>query len=42
MSATAGEQLSLAMSQKVADLQWRPVDPNNPSGARMATLWGDR
>lgn len=41
MSTTAREQLSLATSQKVADLQWRPVDPNNPSGARMATLWGD-
>jgi anti-sigma factor ChrR (cupin superfamily) len=41
MSTTAREQLSLATPQKVADLQWRPVDPNNPSGARMAALWGD-
>jgi quercetin dioxygenase-like cupin family protein len=41
MSTTAREQLSLATPQKVADLQWRPVDPHNPSGARMAALWGD-
>jgi quercetin dioxygenase-like cupin family protein len=41
MSTTAGEQVPVATSQKVADLQWRPVDPHNPSGARMAVLWGD-
>ena len=41
MSTTARDQFSLATPQKVADLQWRPVDPHNPSGARMAALWGD-
>ena len=41
MSNTAREQLSLATTRKVADLKWRPVDPHNPSGARMAALWGD-
>jgi quercetin dioxygenase-like cupin family protein len=41
MSTTAREQLSPATPQKVADLQWRPVDPHNPSGPTLAALWGD-
>lgn len=41
MSTAGREQLRAATSQKVADLRWQPVDPHSPSGARMATLWGD-
>lgn len=26
---------------KLADLDWRPVDPGNPAGPAMAALWGD-
>lgn len=25
----------------LAEHEWRPVDPSNPHGPRMATLWGD-
>ncbi|MGH2466727.1 MAG: cupin domain-containing protein [Candidatus Limnocylindrales bacterium] len=33
--------LDRAVTSALADADWRPVDPTNPSGPQMAALWGD-
>jgi hypothetical protein len=40
MTSTVHQQPATATTLKPEELQWRPVDPHNPSGPQMAALWG--
>ncbi len=41
MTSTVRQQPAIPTTLKLEDLQWQPVDPHNPSGPKMAALWGD-
>lgn len=41
MTTHAAAHSGIATTLRLADLDWRPVDPSNPSGPKMAALWGD-
>ncbi len=41
MTTIERTQPDRAAPLKPGDLDWRPLDPGNPSGPQMAALWGD-
>lgn len=41
MTSTVRQQPAVATTLKLEELAWRPVDPHNRSGPKMAALWGD-
>jgi hypothetical protein len=36
-----GTTLSEAVTMRLDGQRWYPLDPSNPGGVQMATLWGD-